>query len=717
MSGPSDSFGTNRLLEGTDDPERQQLRWSGQLHPAAHPDSSFNRLRDQRFQLYDPNVNPTLPFPQEGLGLPSSQIGHADTYNPAHSSDSIQRISTMNLAPGVTTFTAAAAGDAGGGIALDAATRNGQNVGPEPWRDLGDEGNGHFANPSEPPHIIGGSDGLQVPQMPSNHGPGRPSSLAARDSYGSDIPLGVAGAGTGQVTPGRGSPYPTSSHPSQQSLGSPFPPPYQSSSGPYYPGYGPRMEPEPINVDEIADDEDDELFDPPQRRSVPSLGHDSSNDTNSRHINPTAGAAASGGMLGSIGGMFKGGNGGSGAGPSYGIVPGSAEKKRWLGGRKRAMIRALLLGFLILGGIIGGIVAGIVVHFKNNSSGSSNSSSGSGGGANSGGSNSDQSDFDKNSPEIQALMNNKNLHKVFPGMDYTPWGVQYPLCLQYPPIQNNVTQDLAVLSQLTNTVRLYGTDCNQTEMTLYAIDRLGLTDMKVWLGVWIDTNTTTNDRQLTQLYNIIDSTKDKSIFKGAIIGNEVLFRASPDIASAEATLITYIQSVRANFTQRNLNLSLATSDLGDNWNVQLTQAVDVIMSNVHPFFGGVVVDQAAAWTWSFWQSHDVSLTQGTTKQQVISEVGWPSGGGKDCGTTTGCQNGQAGAVAGIDEMNKFMSDFVCQSLSNGTEYFWFEAFDEPWKVQFNVPGQEWEDKWGLMDAARNLKAGLNIPDCGGKQAT
>ena len=43
----------------------------------------------------------------------------------------------------------------------------------------------------------------------------------------------------------------------------------------------------------------------------------------------------------------------------------------------------------------------------------------------------------------------------------------------------------------------------------------------------------------------------------------------------------------------------------------------------------------------------------------------------------------------------------------------FEAFDEPWKVFFNEPGREWEDKWGLMDPARNLKRGLKIPDCGG----
>jgi hypothetical protein len=44
----------------------------------------------------------------------------------------------------------------------------------------------------------------------------------------------------------------------------------------------------------------------------------------------------------------------------------------------------------------------------------------------------------------------------------------------------------------------------------------------------------------------------------------------------------------------------------------------------------------------------------------------------------------------------------------------FEAFDEPWKVIYNTPGQEWEDKWGLMDPARKLKPGLKIPDCGGK---
>jgi hypothetical protein len=56
---------------------------------------------------------------------------------------------------------------------------------------------------------------------------------------------------------------------------------------------------------------------------------------------------------------------------------------------------------------------------------------------------------------------------------------------------------------------------------------------------------------------------------------------------------------------------------------------------------------------------------------------------------------------------------VCQALSNGTNYFWFEAFDEPWKHRFDTALNKWEPYWGLMDVNRNLKKGLVIPDCGG----
>ena len=268
-------------------------------------------------------------------------------------------------------------------------------------------------------------------------------------------------------------------------------------------------------------------------------------------------------------------------------------------------------------------------------------------------------------------MNNKDLHKVFPGVDYTPWGVQYPLCLKYPPSQNNVTRDMAVLSQLTNTVRLYGTDCNQTEMVLHAIDRLELKNMKVWLGVWIESNETTTNRQIDQLYKVIDNTKDTSIFKGAIVGNEALFRAGSTKEKAQKNLINYMNDVKDEFKKRSLDMPVATSDLGDNWNKDLAQEADLVMSNVHPFFAGVTVEEAASWTYTFWTGHDASLTKGTDKKQVISEVGWPSGGGNDCGSGNKCKSDTDGSVASVENMNHFMSDWVCQALDNGTDYFWY----------------------------------------------
>lgn len=384
----------------------------------------------------------------------------------------------------------------------------------------------------------------------------------------------------------------------------------------------------------------------------------------------------------------------------------AAEKKEWLQKEQRQNKKSMwiiiaIITLLLISALVGGIAAGILSH-QDHAPPDSNSAA------------NDQAqngDLTKNSAEIRALMNNRNLHKVFPGIDYTPINTQYPDCLTNPPSQNNVTRDLAVLSQLTNVIRLYGTDCNQTEMLLHSISALEMDDtMKIWLGVWQGTNKTTNARQLAQMYSILD-TYDASHFKGIIVGNEILFRK--DMTATE--LGSLITEVRTNLTAKGIDLKLATSDLGDAWADAgtLVTDVDYIMSNVHPFFAGVQADVAAAWAVEFWGKYDKPLAAAAANapKNIISETGWPSAGGMDCGAADTCTNG---SVAGIDEMNTFMGTFVCQALANGTEFFWFEAFDEPWKILDNKPGKSWEDKWGLMDVDRNLKSGIIIPDCDGK---
>lgn len=549
------------------------------------------------------------------------------------------------ITPGVDNLGPSSVGGGISGIALGVANSHDRLSGIDAVRNMDHDG---FTGPSERGFHTSGSDNPYVPPA----GYGSSESLHAEQSYGSNMALGASAA-----EPGVRSPVQSLTHLSDGSNRRSmleYHAPYTGGlvgDGPYQrqSQYSPQAV---INPDDIADDGDDGFV--PRSHAPVATG--------------AAGGAAAGGVLGGLFGH------GRNASPSYGPVPGGGlesgegEKKRpgtGMSRKKRGLLVGLVLGLVILGAIIGGAVGGTIgSQGKKGDSSSGNSADNDA---------KQNGDLDKDSAEIQALMNNKDLHKVFPGMDYTPWGVQYPLCLEYPPSQNNVTRDLAVLSQLTNTVRLYGTDCNQTEMTLHAIDKLGLTDMKVWLGVWIDTNTTTTNRQLDQLYHILD-TSNTSIFKGIIVGNEALYRAGPDITTAETNLISYIEDVRSEVKKRSLDLLVATSDLGDNWNAQLVEAVDVVMSNVHPFFAGVNVDVAAAWTWDFWQTHDVDLTAGTDKKQIISEVGWPSGGGKDCGGSPTCDADTPGSVASIDNMNTFMSEWICQALENGTDYFWYVSF-------------------------------------------
>jgi exo-beta-1,3-glucanase (GH17 family) len=50
------------------------------------------------------------------------------------------------------------------------------------------------------------------------------------------------------------------------------------------------------------------------------------------------------------------------------------------------------------------------------------------------------------------------------------------------------------------------------------------------------------------------------------------------------------------------------------------------MANVHPWFGNVSIDQAAAWTYDFFEEQDVALTSNMSNHPTmyIAETGWPS---------------------------------------------------------------------------------------------
>ncbi|XDG08158.1 hypothetical protein ABKA04_007773 [Annulohypoxylon sp. FPYF3050] len=699
-------------------------------HPSAHPDSTFDRLRQSR-RYSGGAETATAAGVGIGSGAPVSAFAGRGVHDvagspsprpipPPHRENSVStwgpQIPQANVTPGADNFSDAAVGGMSG-LAMSVAERNAResgleamrqppqyqqsqhqqsNYSPEAYQDVPSQ-----HHPYDDPRS--GYENDRTYDMSPGYGP---NPYTPAQGYNSSLSLAPAGAAalnpSGQGTPTRS----VHSHSSD-----PFRDPQMA--------YGQRMDPHlgQFNPNDIDDDGDDGLeYRRSARNSILSLG--GSNHRGNGATAGAAGAATGGGVMSGLMGR------GRSSGANYDPVQGSnaagniagasgyemgakAEKQsEWLSSqnsnkKKWKWFILILVGLIIAGGIAGGIVGGLLSKTKNGGSADGVESADSDSAKN--------GDLDINSDEIQALMNNPNLHKVFPGVDYTPINVQYPDCLKNPPSQNNVTRDVAVLSQLTNTIRLYGTDCNQTEMTIHALKQLKLdNEIKIWLGVWQDNNDTTNERQLSRMWNILDE-YGADPFKGLIIGNEILFRKQ----MTATQLGDLLDSVRSNLTKHDWNLPVATSDLGDNWDSQLAQISDYIMGNIHPFFAGVNAKDAASWTWSFWENKAQSFFKTDNEKNVISEIGWPTKGGTDCGDSgvTSCPDG---SVAGIDELNTLMEGWVCQALANGTNYFWFEMFDEPWKISFDTPGKEWEDQWGLMDVNRNLKDGVKIPDCGGK---
>ncbi|KAL7948089.1 glycoside hydrolase [Trichoderma barbatum] len=587
-----------------------------------------------------------------------------------------RRYSQNNVTPGADNFSDMASGGMAS-IAYGVAERNARESGMQA---------AHGGLPPPPSHA-------QYPDGFEYHQDGE------RGSRSSFNPLGMPTAATSSRSPSRSTrdPYADDAYPQM------YPPPNPRNSNPML-GI--------VNPNEIVDDGDDGL-DYSRRSQRNSILSASNSDRAAKGA--AVATVAAGGVLAA--GAVKSALGRSAQAAGNGGDEGGEEKSAWMAQQNSKSKRwrwaiSILVILIIVGAVVGGVVGSRVANnhgSKSGSGGSGGSNNGGGGGGNGSGSNSDDDsgDLNINSKEIKALLNNPDLHKVFPGVDYTPLNTQYPDCLHNPPSQNEITRDVAVLSQLTNKIRLYGTDCNQTQMVLHSISQLEMTnDIKVWMGVWQDNNATTNARQLAEMWDILEKYGDDP-FEGIIVANEVLFRQQFTVAS----LGELLEDVRTNLTKKKMNLPVATSDLGVQWTQALADASDYVMANVHPFFSGKKSTDAAAWTYDFWSEQMSPIWKKDKSKNVISETGWPTGGGTDCGGPDTCVDG---AVAGIDELNTFMNDWVCQALANGTNYFWFEAFDEPWKVSFNTAGKEWEDKWGLMDPNRKLKKGVKIPDCGGK---
>ncbi|KAL8698501.1 MAG: hypothetical protein Q9224_001820, partial [Gallowayella concinna] len=551
------------------------------------PPAHRSPYRDSRGADYAATDRPPPSYPRGGQR-------HADGYREGDLAYSTSNRTASTTTPGVDNMAASAAGGGIAGIAFGVANTHERESGVEALRSLDTLQQSSRALPPERGYGIG-SENPYIPEPPRHHrGPSQDPFASPAPSTHNPFDDRRQAPSPERLTPSQSrQSIPLNDYPSEGARTPYSDNPYNRVST----AWDPRVSRADIDPNTIDDDGDDGMMQPlPKRRSMLGLRSQSNQNHPAR---AAAGGAATGGVLGTLGGLVGRNNavsqGSRDASGQYGPVgqggyeDGHVEKSEWLSrqnsGRKRLRwVVGILIGLIIIAAIVGGVIGGIRAS-QNHKANAANST------PQTAADDDGHGDLDKDSAEIKKLMNNPDLHKIFPGVDYTPYASQYPECMKWPPSQNNVTRDVAVLSQLTNSIRLYGTDCNQTDMVLHAIDKLGLTDVKLWLGVWLDKNETTNARGLATMNDLLKK-HGADPFRGVIVGNEVLSRENMD----ETQLAEILRNGRKNMTALSIDHPLATSDLGDDWTANLASEVDIVMSNIHPFFAGKTPDIAAKWT-------------------------------------------------------------------------------------------------------------------------
>lgn len=203
--------------------------------------------------------------------------------------------------------------------------------------------------------------------------------------------------------------------------------------------------------------------------------------------------------------------------------------------------------------------------------------------------------------------------------------------------------------------------------------------IKIAAGAWLDEqNTKAAPADNEEIKGLVSLAKAGKI-NIAIVGNEATQKGvAPD------TLISYITYVKEQLKglPAQVTSGLSWKEAND---VRIVSACDVVFVHIYPCFAPVSVDMAAG---SIKSSYIQLKSLYKDKEIIIGETGWPSEGGV-YGT----------AVFDLASAVRYHNEMRSWAAAEGVKYFYFEAFDKPWK------GSR-EARFGIWDLNLNPKAGM-----------
>ena len=267
------------------------------------------------------------------------------------------------------------------------------------------------------------------------------------------------------------------------------------------------------------------------------------------------------------------------------------------------------------------------------------------------------------------------------------------------PTKEQIREDLKILERdQWQMIRTYGTEPFARKVCeVIGEEKLKL---KAMIGAWVETEKGKPDKQAANQMQVDRAIKLANEFPGCVVavsvGNESqVFWSFHKVQ--QSTLIKYIRQVRNHVKQPVTvadDFKYWTSDESKN----VAKEIDFIVTHAYAMWLGQQLDDAIKWTE---QQYNAVSKKHPDHVVVIGETGW--------GTQKANHGEQAKLIKGqpgVKEQARFLAEFLSWAQKRKVPYFYFEAFDEPWKGGDDPA--EVEKHWGIYRVDRKPKPAMEM---------
>ncbi len=241
--------------------------------------------------------------------------------------------------------------------------------------------------------------------------------------------------------------------------------------------------------------------------------------------------------------------------------------------------------------------------------------------------------------------------------------------------EKQVKERLKVVMPYTKWVRTFGCTKNLDKVAKFCKEW----GKKTAIGAWLGRDLNANEVEIESLKQLMVS----GVVDLAVVGSETILRGD----LSEEQLVGYIQRVKASAN----GVLVTTGEVYQSYinHPGIVDACDVIFVNLYPYWEGVNVNYAMYFVDLKFEKLKKVVGD---KEIIISESGWPSDG-----------NTIGEAVPSLENARFYLINFVSWAEARNVKYFYFEAYDEVWKANYEGPQGA---HWGILDRFGQLKDGF-----------